>query len=127
MPAMAATGVLTPTAADLGKGEVHNQILAYVVDYGIVLGLLAILGVYVGPAYFFIRSATLRHHPVEHRAALMGLMTAVAFAVFGLTVETFNLKVTVAFYSTMVALFAAFAYPVENSVGTTDGTPPAAR
>ncbi len=127
MPAMAATGVLTPTAADLGKGEVHNQILAYVVDYGIVLGLLAILGVYVGPAYFFIRSATLRHHPVEHRAALMGLMTAVAFAVFGLTVETFNLKVTVAFYSTMVALFAAFAYPVENSVGTTDDTPPAAR
>ncbi|VVD97451.1 O-antigen polymerase [Pandoraea horticolens] len=126
MPAMAATGVLTPMAANYGKGEIHNQILAYVVDYGLVFGLLSILGVYVGPAYFFIRSAKLRHSPREHRAALMGLMTAVAFAIFGLTVETFNLKVTVAFYSTMVALFAAFAYPVDNSIDTIDDKIPAA-
>ncbi|VVE21576.1 O-antigen polymerase [Pandoraea communis] len=126
MPGMAATGMLTPTAADLGRGEVHNQVLAYVVDYGLVFGLLSILGVYVGPAYFFIRSAKIRHSPREHRAALMGLMTAVAFAIFGLTVETFNLKVTVAFYSTMVALFAAFAYPVDNSIGTSDDKIPAA-
>ncbi|QHE93922.1 hypothetical protein PI93_007530 [Pandoraea fibrosis] len=127
MPAMSATGVLTPLAADYGKGEVHNQILAYVVDYGLIFGLLSILGVYVGPAYFFIRSAKIRHSPREHRAALMGLMTAVAFAIFGLTVETFNLKVTVAFYSTMVALFAAFAYPVGNSVDTIDHDTPATR
>ena len=127
MPAMAATGVLTPMAADYGKGEVHNQILAYAVDYGIVFGLLSILGVYAGPAYFFIRSAKIRHSPTEHRAALMGLMTAVAFAIFGLTVETFNLKVTVAFYSTMVALFAAFAYPVGTPVDTTDDKTPTAR
>ncbi|MDM8358894.1 O-antigen ligase family protein [Pandoraea communis] len=126
MPAMAATGVLTPMAADYGKGEVHNQILAYVVDYGLVFGLLSILGVYAGPAYFFIRSAKIRHSPMEHRAALMGLMTAVAFAIFGLTVETFNLKVTVAFYSMMVALFAAFAYPVDNSIDTSDDKIPAA-
>ncbi|VVE89361.1 O-antigen ligase family protein [Pandoraea bronchicola] len=127
MPAMAAAGILTPLAADYGKGEVHNQILAYVVDYGLVFGLLSILGVYIGPAYFFVRSAKIRHRPREHRAALMGLMTAVAFAIFGLTVETFNLKVTVGFYSTMVALFAAFAYPVDNSVRTTDDKIPAAR
>ncbi|MCE4061876.1 O-antigen ligase family protein [Pandoraea sputorum] len=114
MPAMAATGELTPLAADLGKGEVHNQILAYFVDYGL-LGLLCILGVYVGPAIFFIRSAQMENDRVRNRAALMGLMTAVAFAVFGLTVETFNLKVTVAFYATMLALFAAFAYPVGSS------------
>jgi O-antigen ligase len=57
----------------------------------------------------------------------MGLMTAVAFAVFGLTVETFNLKVTVSFYSTMLALLAAFAYPVESSVDTANDTSPAAR
>jgi O-antigen ligase len=114
MPKMAASGQLTPQAAELGKGEVHNQILAYTVDYGI-LGLLSILGVYIGPAIFFVRSAQLRRARVENRAALMGLMTAVAFAVFGLTVETFNLKVTVAFYATMLAVFAAIAYPVDAS------------
>ncbi|VVE79000.1 O-antigen ligase family protein [Pandoraea sputorum] len=122
MPAMAASGELTPLAADLGKGEVHNQVLAYFADYGL-LGLLFVLGVYIGPSVFFIRSAQLRHGPVENRAALMGLMTAVAFAVFGLTVETFNLKVTVAFYATMLALFAAFAYPV----GSSDDKSPVAR
>ncbi|WP_026131515.1 hypothetical protein [Pandoraea sp. B-6] len=42
MPAMAAAGTLTPLAADYGKGEVHNQILAYAVDYGL-LGVLCIL------------------------------------------------------------------------------------
>ncbi|WP_087722642.1 O-antigen ligase family protein [Pandoraea sp. PE-S2T-3] len=110
MPAMAAAGDLTPMAADYGKGEVHNQILAYFADYGL-LGLLAILGVYLGPAYFFIRVGALQPRRREQRAALMGLMTAVSFAVFGLTVETFNLKVTVAFYATMLALLAALAYP----------------
>ncbi|SUA91869.1 O-antigen ligase family protein [Pandoraea pulmonicola] len=112
MPTMAKEGVLTPTAAEYGMGEVHNQVLAYFVDYGL-LGLLAILGVYIGPACFFIRAARLSHSPRAHRAALMGLMTAVAFAVFGLTVETFNLKVTVAFYATMLSLFAAFANTTE--------------
>lgn len=114
MPAMATSGELTPLAAELGKGEVHNQVLAYFADYGL-LGLLSILSVYLGPAIFFVHSARLRRGRIENRAALMGLMTAVAFAVFGLTVETFNLKVTVAFYATMLALFAAFAYPVGSS------------
>ncbi|VVD93519.1 ligase [Pandoraea morbifera] len=123
MPEMSASGVLTPLAADLGKGEVHNQILAYATDYGLILGLLAILGVYAGPAYLYLRAARVRSSRKEHRAALMGLMTAVAFAVFGLTVETFNLKVTVAFYATMLAVFAAFAYPD----GDPDNKTPAAR
>ncbi|VVD67904.1 ligase [Pandoraea capi] len=126
MPAMAASGELTPLTADYGKGEVHNQILAYFADYGL-LGLLCILGVYFGPAYFFIRAAQLRHSDTEHRAALMGLMTVVAFAVFGLTVETFNLKVTVAFYATMLALFAAFAYPVDSPADDETPASPARR
>ncbi|MGC7419907.1 O-antigen ligase family protein [Pandoraea pneumonica] len=110
MPTMAASGDLTPLAADYGKGEVHNQVLAYFADYGL-LGLLAILGVYVGPAYFFVRVAATQTNRREQRAAFMGLMTALSFAVFGLTVETFNLKVTVAFYATLLALLAALAYP----------------
>ncbi|MFJ2993064.1 O-antigen ligase family protein [Pandoraea sp. NPDC087047] len=114
MPALAASGELTPMAAELGRGEVHNQVLAYAVDYG-VLGLLCILGIYLGPAYFYIRASQLRRRRQEQRAALMGFMTVVAFAIFGLTVETFNLKVTVTFYATMLALFAAFAYPVVSN------------
>lgn len=126
MPGMAASGQLTPLAADLGKGEVHNQILAYFVDYGL-LGLLCIVGIYAGPAIFFMRSARLSTGHVQNRAALMGLMTVVAFAVFGLTVETFNLKVTVAFYATMLALFAAFAYPVGSPADDETPASPAGR
>lgn len=110
MPAMAAAGVVTPMAAQYGEGEVHNQILAYTSDYGL-FGLIAILAIYFGPAWFFVRSAARNQRAREHRAALMGLIVTVSFFIFGLSVETFDLKVTTAFYATMLAVLAAFAYP----------------
>jgi O-antigen ligase len=101
---LVATGELTPIAADLGRGEMHNQLLAYMMHSGI-LGVLALLAIYFVPALFFWQH--LRVSDIKtRRTALMGLVTVIAFSVFGLTVETFNLKMTVSFYVTLVAILA---------------------
>lgn len=107
MTSMAKQGALTPTAAAFGEGEVHNQLLAYMANYGIVGGL-ALLAIYIVPGVFFaakLKSAS----RTTRRTALMGLSFVLMFFVFGLTVETFDLKSTVSFYATMLAVFAAIA------------------
>nr|WKF58904.1 hypothetical protein HUO10_003406 [Paraburkholderia busanensis] len=105
MPSFAASGLLSPLAADLGKGEVHNQMFAYMTDYGMIGGL-ALLAVYVVPGVIFWRRLSSPVEPVR-RAALMGLAFVVSFWIFGLTVETFDLKITASFYATVVAILAA--------------------
>lgn len=105
MTSMAQKGALTPKAAAFGEGEVHNQLLAYMANYGIVGGL-ALLAIYIVPAIFFaakLKSAS----RTTRRTALMGLSFVLMFFVFGLTVETFDLKSTVSFYATMLAVLAA--------------------
>ncbi len=105
MHAMARQGALTPTAAQFGEGETHNQLLAYLVNYGIVGGI-ALLAIYIVPAVFFasrLKSAS----ATARRTALMGLAFVVMFFVFGLTVETFDLKSQVCAYATLLAVLAA--------------------
>lgn len=108
MDQLAKDDVISPAAAELGRGEVHNQILAYATDYGL-LGTLAMFGIYLVPAWFFLACLG-QSASSARRAAVLGLLSAIAFLVFGLTVETFNLKVTTSFYATILAIFAAFAY-----------------
>lgn len=107
MQSFADKGVLTPAAAQLGRGETHNQFLAYLTDYG-VIGGLALLAIYVVPGAIFWRRLNTPNAPASC-AALMGLAFVVAFWIFGLTVETFDLKMTVSFYSTSIAILAALA------------------
>ncbi|WP_019937605.1 O-antigen ligase [Bordetella sp. FB-8] len=119
MNSMAQQGRLTPAAAQLGKGEVHNQLLAYAADYGIVGGL-ALLAIYAVPALFFarrLRSAS----AVAHNTAMLGLLFIVMFFVFGLTVETFDLKGTVSIYVLIVAALAAIADRTDN--GASNASP----
>ncbi len=108
MDGLAASGVITPQAATFGKGEVHNEILAQTVRFGI-FGLCFILSVYFVPFYLFlkaVKSAT-ANHPGKV-AAMMGMCVTLSFFVFGLTVEIYDLKLTAAFYSlTVTALLAA--------------------
>ena len=52
MTAMAKQGAITPTAAAFDEGEVYNQLLAYMANYGIVGGI-ALLAIYIVPAVFF--------------------------------------------------------------------------
>ncbi|WP_395066811.1 O-antigen ligase family protein [Paraburkholderia silvatlantica] len=107
MQSFADKGVLTPMAAQLGKGETHNEFFAYLTDYG-VIGGMALLSIYVVPCAIFWKRLNAPSAPAS-RAALMGLTFVVAFWIFGLTVETFDLKMTVSFYSTLIAILAALA------------------
>ena len=112
---LADAGVLTPSAAQAGRGETHNQFFAYLTDYGIVGGL-ALLSIYVVPGAIFWKRLNAPTGPAN-RAALMGLTFVVAFWIFGLTVETFDLKLTVSFYATVVAILAALATFADKAGG----------
>jgi O-antigen ligase len=106
MTPLSNSGMLTPIAASYGRGEVHNELLAKASQLGI-FGLISIVSVYVIPLVIFIR-ATRSRISHERSAAFMGICLVTGFFIFGLTVEIFNLKMTVAFYSlTVAALLAA--------------------
>lgn len=107
MDGLSASGFITPVAAGLGKGEVHNEILAHTVRFGI-FGLASILAVYFVPFAIFLRAARSKIHQ-QNVAAMMGMCVTLGFFVFGLTVETFDLKMTAAFYSLTVAVLLAIA------------------
>lgn len=101
-------GRLTPAAADLGRGEVHNDMLAKAAGMGI-FGVVSLLAIYLVPTYLFLRSRK-SSESVVRRAALMGAVLVAAHAVFGLTVEFLNLALATAFYSLSVAILLAFCY-----------------
>jgi O-antigen ligase len=100
-------GQLTPLAASFGRGELHSQLLAYTTNYGIVGGL-AMLAIYLVPGMFFWKQLNSPER-FRCRAAFMGLLFVAAFFVFGLTVETFDLKMTASFYATIVAILVGIA------------------
>ena len=86
MDGLSASGFITPYAAGLGKGEVHNEILAHTVRFGI-FGLASILAVYFVPFAIFLRAARSKIHQ-QNVAAILGMCVTLSFFVFGLTVET---------------------------------------
>ena len=107
MDVLSQAGYITPTAAQLGKGEVHNQILAEAVRFGI-FGLISILAVYFVPFFIFMHTAK-TGNPQQQAAAVMGMCFTFGFFTFGLTAEIFDLKMTAAFYSLTVAILLAAA------------------
>lgn len=103
--ALASSGYITPTAGYLGKAEVHSEILAQTVRFGI-FGLISILLVYFVPLALFLKLAKTKLQ-AKRTAAIMGIFLVAGFFIFGLTVEIFNLKMTIAFFSlTLAVLFA---------------------
>lgn len=112
--ARVAAGLMTSEAAQLGRGEVHNQLLAFLVNYGMV-GALSLLSIYLVPGLFFWR-ALHATAPQARKGALMGLVLVTSFFVFGLTVEMFDLKMTASFYAAMIALLAGI---VARSIAST--------
>jgi len=107
LQALVDAGQMTPMARELGCGEAHNQLLAFTVAYG-VLGGLGIVAIHLVPAMLCWRCLRSPIAPMR-RAALMGLVFAAAFFVFGLTVEIFTLKQTVSFYAAVMAILAGIA------------------
>ncbi len=107
LPRGVAEGWLTPRAAHVGRGEVHNEWLGWAVRDGI-FGVGGLFAVYVVPFALFWRR--LRCGDGD-RAARMGMALIGAQVVCGLSVETFDLTMTTAFYALVVAVLLAAAYP----------------
>jgi O-antigen ligase len=113
MPAMQKAGVVTPLAAALGEGEVHSEMLSRLCQLGI-FGLIAIISVYAVPALMFARRP-FNGAASRIRSAQMGMVLIGVFFVYGLSVETFDLTMTAAFYSLTAAILLASAYNENDS------------
>ncbi len=110
MRPMMEAGKITPDAAELGRGEVHNDILSKAAGMG-VFGLMAMLAIYMVPFRLFWQATKSASEPVK-RAGLLGVTFVSGFFVFGLTVELLNLTMATAFYSFTVAVLLAACYNV---------------
>lgn len=105
MEPMHKAGKLTELAAELGRGEVHNELLSRAAGLGI-FGLVAQLLLYLVPLSIFYRAS--RSEIVRTRqAGAMGMAFVGGFMVFGLTVETLNLTMAAAFYALTLAVLLA--------------------
>jgi O-antigen ligase len=118
MPAAQQAGWLTPTAAGFGRGEVHSEVLARLAQLG-ACGMLALLALYVVPFVLFLwrRNAAA---PQVRAAARMGMALSCGFFIFGLSVETFDLTLTAAFYALSIAALMACAYPADCEPASTE-------
>ncbi len=105
MPELLARGMLTPFGAQAGISEVHNEILHSCAETGL-FGLLSILSVYLVPLFVFLRSAK-SVIPLIRVSSFMGICLSVGFFIFGLTVETFDLKMTATFFAFTLAILMA--------------------
>lgn len=112
MQPMMEAGKITSTAAELGRAEVHNDILSKAAGMG-VFGLIAILAIYFVPFGLFWRVTTSASAQVK-RAGILGLTFVSGFFVFGLTVEFLNLTLVTAFYSFTVAVLLAACYNIHH-------------
>jgi O-antigen ligase len=113
MTAMVEAGKLTPLAAGLGRGEVHNDILKKTADLGI-FGLVAILAVYLVPLWLFGKASRSSLSQIK-RTGMMGMAFVSGFMIFGLTAEILNLTMTIAFYSFTVAVLLAYCYNTHHA------------
>lgn len=106
-PKLGSEGYLTPMGVELARAEVHNEILTHTVALGI-FGLASALLIYFVPFAIFLRATRSPDH-TKRRAGILGACLVTAFVVFGLTVETFDLKMTATFYSLTIAVLLAIA------------------
>lgn len=108
MQPMFAAGKITAHAADLGRGEVHNDLLAKAAGMGI-LGLLSLLAIYFVPLKLFL-GATRSRNPVVSKTGTLGLVFVSGFFIFGWTVEFMSLTLVTAFYGYTIAVLLAICY-----------------
>lgn len=112
MKPMMEAGKITPMAAELGRGEVHNDILCKTAGMG-VFGLIAMLAIYFVPFRLFWQATRSAHEQVK-RAGQLGVTFVSGIAVFGLTAECLNLTLATAFYSFTVAALLAACYNIHH-------------
>lgn len=98
-------GIINELVVTEGNAEAHSEIAGNLARYG-AAGLISILALYFAPIWSF-RKFLHSDSLLSAGAARMGICVAVSFLIFGLTVETFDLKMVAAIYSlTISVLFA---------------------
>jgi O-antigen ligase len=107
MTAFEHAGKLSSIAAEYGRGETHNQLLFYAANYGMI-GAIAGLALHLVPCVMFVKYMKAPARPVRC-AAFMGLTFAVCFLIFGLSVETFDLKMVASFYAAVIGILGGIA------------------
>lgn len=95
--------VITPGAAT--HPHAHNEILFHMATLG-VIGLLAILSLYIVPAYYFFREIYSRDRQMRTIAG-MGLALTLGFFIYGLTDVMFYWSVSHTFYSIVLSVLFA--------------------
>jgi O-antigen ligase len=116
MDPMQRAGKITAMAAELGKGEVHNELLSKAAGMG-MFGLIAMLSIYLVPFRIFYLS--MRSDIVQvKQAGMLGLVFVSGFMVFGLTAETLNLTMATAFYSLTAAVLLAACLNIHHGEQT---------
>ncbi|MFH2135457.1 MAG: O-antigen ligase family protein [Pseudomonadota bacterium] len=111
------SGEISQMAANIGRGEVHNELLAAAAKMG-VFGLIAASAIYFVPIMLFNRAAK-SYQRIVRQAGYMGLTFVVGFLVFGLTANVLNLTMATAFYSYTVAVLLAVCYNVHYETKNT--------
>ncbi len=105
-------GLVSPYVAQ-GWGEPHNDLLLALASYG-VPGGIALLLIYLAPAWLFMRRLSFRNSEAARTAAAMGLAVCLGFLIFGLTETMFRSMRTVSFYVVCIALFMALSDPLQH-------------
>ena len=101
--------IVSPHVAE-GWGEPHNDLLLALATFGIPGGI-ALLLVYLAPAWVFARRMAFRHPTAVRTAAAMGLAFCLGFLVFGLAETMLRGMRTASFYAMMIALLLALSEP----------------
>ena len=81
-----------------------------------MLGIGALLAMYLVPAVYFVRAA-LCDDGILRTTGAMGLTLCVGFVLFGLTEVMLIIAQTVVFYSVMVAIFTAHIHRRRQQLG----------
>lgn len=115
LQAIHAEGVITQEATNFEHA--HNEFLYNGATLG-VLGIGALLALYLVPAAYFLRAA-LSDDRILRTTGAMGLTLCVGFILFGLTEVMLIIAQTVAFYSVMAAVFAAHIHRRRQQLGAT--------
>ncbi|MGN6263287.1 MAG: O-antigen ligase family protein [Ralstonia sp.] len=113
LKAIHAEGLITQEATAFEHA--HNEFLYNGATLG-VLGIGALLALYLVPAAYFLRAA-LCDDRILRTTGAMGLTLCVGFVLFGLTEVMLIIAQTVVFYSVMVAVFTAHIHRRRQQLG----------
>lgn len=108
---LGAEGWFTAGALKSALAQTHNEILAHAMKLG-VFGLIAILSIYFVPIAIFARNLRAADR-IKRRAGVMGMLFATAYFIFGLSVETFNLKMLASYYAVTISALLAITLHVD--------------